>query len=58
MSTIDDERAEPIGIRIERLEAKVDLLLAKMTSAEQTFAGFLSGPLVTRMFRAVRNGRE
>lgn len=53
MSTMEDERAD-LDYRLRQLEAKVDRLLEVTARAEQAFAGFITGPGVARMFRALR----
>ena len=42
--------------RLDRLEAKIDVILAKLEQAEQAFSGFITGPAIGKMFRAISGG--
>jgi hypothetical protein len=45
--------------QLERIEAKMDIILAKLAQFEQAAAGFMSGPAIGKMFAAMRgNGSK
>ena len=42
---------------LERLEGKIDAVLGKLEQAEQAFAGFVTGPAIGKMFKAIAGGK-
>jgi hypothetical protein len=42
---------------LERLEEKLDVILGKLEGAEQAFAGFITGPGIGKMFKAIASGK-
>lgn len=42
--------------RLDRIEQALARIEAKLAAAEQAFAGFVGGPAVAKMFRAIRGG--
>ena len=51
MSVTEDEQTQ-----LERLEAKVDVMLAMLERADQAIGAFVTGPGITRMFKAIARG--
>lgn len=51
MSVTEDEQTQ-----LERLEAKVDAMLAMLERADQAIGAFVTGPGITRMFKAIARG--
>jgi hypothetical protein len=43
--------------RLDRIEARLDAILAKLEAAEQAFAGFVTGPAIGKMFKAIAGGK-
>jgi hypothetical protein len=44
--------------QLERIEAKLDSLLDRIGQLEAAAAGFMSGPVIGKMFSALRNGKN
>jgi hypothetical protein len=44
--------------QLERIEAKLDNLLERIGQLEQAASSFLSGPMIGKMFGALRNGSK
>jgi hypothetical protein len=45
--------------QLDRVEAKLDIMLAKLAQFEQMAAGFVAGPAISKMFSALRgNGKD
>jgi hypothetical protein len=43
--------------RLAEIERKLDEVLAKLAAAEQAFAGFVTGPAIGKMFKAIAGGK-
>lgn len=44
--------------RLARIEAKLTRIEEKLSAFEQLAAGFVAGPAVSRMFAALRGGKD
>jgi hypothetical protein len=54
VSTLETEQGQ-----LERIEAKLDSLLERIGQLEAAAAGFMSGPVISKMFSALRsNGKD